>query len=208
MKRIIKNGPPDFFQTWKDDFTSRHGRAPDFSTDFIGEVRRMFKAYLMDEQGCICCYCMQRIADDSAHFEHFKPQSVCEAEVLEYTNMLLSCNGHQGDRTHCGHKHGSEFYPMLLSPLSPDIEECFDYSSSGKISGLTAEAGFTIQTLALDQYHLNEQRKRAIFVARKLYDDPSELIDVFCSRDENGAFKPFCTAVVQYYKSQYKQHTR
>ena len=79
MKQINKRSAPQWFEQWKSDFVEVNNRQPHYKADFAGndsdgiERRRMLREALIKEQGRICCYCMRRIYNNSAHIEHFFP---------------------------------------------------------------------------------------------------------------------------------------
>ena len=99
MKQINKSSAPQWFEQWKSDFVEVNNRQPHYKVDFAGndnegiERRRMLREALIKEQGKICCYCMRRIYNNSAHIEHFFPQESFRDMDLTYENMFASCNG-------------------------------------------------------------------------------------------------------------------
>ena len=99
MKQINKSSAPQWFEQWKSDFVEVNNRQPHYKVDFAGndsdgiERRRMLREALINEQGKICCYCMRRIYNNSAHIEHFFPQESFRDMDLTYENMFASCNG-------------------------------------------------------------------------------------------------------------------
>lgn len=105
MKYIKKGDSPAKFEQWKIDFKDRTGREPVY-LDLKGSIKRDLKETLLKEQGYICCYCMCRIAAYDSHIEHFiarseakdRPYSVVVQDAeLGYENLLLSCEGEEGD---------------------------------------------------------------------------------------------------------------
>jgi len=58
---------------------------------------------LGEEQGFICCYCMQRIKLETMHIEHWKPRSLYPALSLDYKNLLAVCAGNAGNPQHLQH---------------------------------------------------------------------------------------------------------
>lgn len=61
------------------------------------------RAALLTEQGKICCYCMQRIAETESKIEHWSSQTGHPARQLEYSNLLLACLGGEGSPRHLQH---------------------------------------------------------------------------------------------------------
>lgn len=116
--------------------------------------------------------------------------------------MFESCNGEHGDWSHCGRYKDREDSLMLLSPTEEKLDEHFRYTMDGHItaaSDLDSQAMTTIRILNLDSFELKRHRQTAIYTAvRNVYDQASkdELIQLYLSKDDEGAFAPFCMAVV------------
>lgn len=200
MKRIIKTEPPDFFEEWKASFLARNDKIPNYKDNFYGKIKHQFKFELLKEQGYVCCYCMASVNFNS-HIEHFLPQSNSDKD-LDYFNMFISCNGYHDDRSHCGHKKDDWFdEEKMLSPTASDIEQQFKYSIDGSIIPTSERAAENIRHLGLDSFSLNRARQNAIY-SSGLFDedineeDIEELVLTFQSRNEKGAYLPFCQAVV------------
>lgn len=217
MKHIEKGPEPEFFTKWKENFCITNGREPKYddfrNTDEWHDLRQI----LLEEQGFICCYCMQNVGDwdqianrwDS-HMEHFVPRSIgnihphsCRAQdvQLSYDNLFISCNGEHCDEEHCGHYKKSEDSPMILSPALPDVEKRFKYNLlNGSIDGIGAEAMTSIRVLNLNNYDLKRRRASAIYNSGYFDDDfeekSEELIELYSSRNELGAYIEFCMAIV------------
>lgn len=130
------------------------------------------------EQGKICCYCMRRISNNSAHIEHFFPHESFRDMDLTYENMFVSCNGEATiilDDEHCGHRKNNWFRDDMLSPTDAEVEKAFKYSANGKISAVRNRpssnvAQDMIHNLGLDSFHLERDRKQAIQVS-EVFDD-------------------------------------
>ena len=176
MKQINKSSAPQWFEQWKSDFVEVNNRQPHYKVDFAGndsegiERRRMLREALIKEQGKICCYCMRRIYNNSAHIEHFFPQESFRDMDLTYENMFASCNGEATiilDDEHCGHRKNNWFRDDMLSPTDAEVEKVFKYSANGKISAVRNRpssnvAQDMIHNLGLDSFHLERDRKQAI----------------------------------------------
>ncbi|MDO4540017.1 MAG: retron system putative HNH endonuclease [Syntrophomonadaceae bacterium] len=201
MKRIIKDKPPDFFEQWKLDYLAIHGKEPTFGNDFHGPQKQRLKETLLDEQGYICCYCMQRIGDYNSHLEHFKPQSKYPANDLDYDNILVSCDGYKLDASHCGHRKGPWYNEALIvSPLDEDVEAVFTYNADGTINASGYGGKETIKQLELNSFRLQRLRKSAIY-SSGLFDRDfdiikDQLIELYSNRQQDGKYCPFCVAVL------------
>jgi len=93
------------------------------------------RAALLDIQGGLCCYCMNRIGKDNFAIEHFLPQAQAENYQVAFHNLFLACqhsNGkRQGDQ-HCDKAKGDKLIPNYFS--SKNCASYFAYSQrSGEI---------------------------------------------------------------------------
>ena len=205
MRRINKGASPDWFEVWKADFRARNGREPEYKTDFDDDVRWRLRKDLLEEQGYICCYCMKKINNKTSHIEHFWPKSQFEEKDMDYTNMLASCQGDQGEE-HCGHKKDNWYVPDMVIPTDATIEGMFSYQENGDISpkGENRKSWLgkqMIEHLALDSFHLVRNRRNAI-EASEVYDaaehDDAEIRDFIDYYDHkvDGKYVPFCQCII------------
>ena len=110
-------------------------------------VRIPVKTSLVEEQGFICCYCGQRIANDSTTIiEHIKSRKNYPKLDLDYRNMLASCDGgskKRSERDEFG-KRVNKKYPEFcdahkkehdipINPLQADCEKHFIFDIDGQI---------------------------------------------------------------------------
>jgi uncharacterized protein (TIGR02646 family) len=123
---------------------------------------------LLDEQGYICCYCMQRIRINNVEIDHFLPKAKGKYPEfqLTYSNLIASCNGNRGNPEHLQHcnarKHDDE---IQFNPADPnkDCEAVLKYSSSGAI--ISTDATFNEQLniiLNLNNQTLVNNRKAVL----------------------------------------------
>jgi len=156
---------------------------------------------LLDAQGNICAYTMQRIGPDSCHIEHIKPQTICrcedearreigEQELLEEISWgnLLACypappKKDQSEPGYGARQRGSWWDEgKFLSPLCPECEERIKFSINGSISPTDAtyiDAVTTIAKMNLGHESLTEQRENAIksMGLHPLSEDPMSIND-------------------------------
>ena len=96
MKQIIKNKEPR-------SLTEHRAKGGNYFNLYKNELRDS----LLEEQGYICCYCMQRIPKKlneneveknfpDCKIEHVKCQSENPDLELDYDNLLMACNGNHG----------------------------------------------------------------------------------------------------------------
>ena len=209
MKYIKKNPSPESLEEYK---KTEGACFNDIPKDVKDEVR----SSLVTEQGGICCYCGKRIfPDHHSVIEHLYPKGLKQYRhlQLEYTNLLCSCDGGEGDRSGKPKSEKRKFPSFCddkknncvisVTPLDPTCEEQFAYDEEGHIYGNNLNAQKTIETLGLDCSPLVHLRKAAI--------DPFTLLDLdengwkkeieSLSQKHNGCFLPFCVAVIYYIKN-------
>lgn len=104
------------------------------------------RAQLLNEQGCICCYCMRRIPQTltqeqidknypSSKIEHVLSQENHHELELHYQNLLVACSGNHGQPKNvqtCDTFKGKEDFHF--NPASTrNIEELIKYKADGEI---------------------------------------------------------------------------
>jgi uncharacterized protein (TIGR02646 family) len=207
MKRIDKGEEPAGFSGWKAKASSDWRPTWDgLSNPQKDELKRS----LLLEQGHICCYCGIRIALVDSHIEHIKPRRKYGELALDYSNMLASCEGSTEDgaskQQHCGHKKSDWFNDALtVSPLDPQCESLFAYTSAGEVRPVAEAhpkaAQETIRHLALNVSSLVRARKTVLDGVLADIDslnsaEIGRLVGAFKTRNGDGAFVPFCMAIV------------
>jgi uncharacterized protein (TIGR02646 family) len=123
---------------------------------------------LVTEQRGICCYCMERIRNDSASMkiEHWQCQSRYSGEELNYRNMLGACRGGDGQPPrlqHCDTRKGDR--DLRWNPADPahHIETRIRYEADGRIR--SDEEEFDVQleeVLNLNLAFLMNNRKHLL----------------------------------------------
>ena len=93
---------------------------------------------LVTEQRGLCCYCMGRIQNEHGKMkiEHWKSQSLCPEEQLNYQNLLGACLGGEGRPQrfhHCDTKKGC--LDLCFNPADPGhhVETRLRYEVDGSI---------------------------------------------------------------------------
>jgi uncharacterized protein (TIGR02646 family) len=183
-------------------------------------IKSVVHRALLKEQGHICCYCGGSIREANSHIEHLRPKSLFPRLDLEYSNLLACCQGDTQDpppkQIHCGHKKGDWYdETLMVSPLSPDCESYFRYTSFGEIlptedSAKRDAAEATIFHLGLECSKLTAARKRALDSVLEVIDtlnedQARELARKLDQPGPSGRYAPFCEAIVyvirQYFQS-------
>lgn len=98
---------------------------------------------LSNEQGAICCYCMQRIEPTAERMKiaHWHGQSRYPDEQLDYGNLLGACLGGMGKPPrlqHCDTKQGDD--DVARNPATPahNIEAVIAFLADGSIESSDA----------------------------------------------------------------------
>lgn len=176
-------------------------------------VKEAIRAALVEEQGAICCYCMQRIkpSETAMKVEHRVPQSVDATRDLDWRNLLGACNGGQGlppSAQHCDTRKGNT--TITLDPTEPScIGRITIQPGSGRISATDPVLNEELNTtLNLNCVSIVRQRKAAIegffeAILRKGHRREQTVDDTVFERQLAryapasvvGALDPFCEAI-------------
>ncbi len=130
MKYIKKYKEPDKLKEY------RCSKDPNKSYDNYSDNGELRKS-LLEEQGYICCYCMQRIPDKDGRckIEHWKPQGNPKFSNLQltYTNLLASCLGGEGGPKHIQHcdTHKGDL-EIAINPTDPRCESLIKFTRKSK----------------------------------------------------------------------------
>ncbi|MDY5738287.1 MAG: retron system putative HNH endonuclease [Candidatus Onthomorpha sp.] len=165
------------------------------------------KNALLDEQGYLCAYCMQRISEDTMKVEHIKPRSKNKELNFEYKNLVACCKGGEGyseDRQHCDTKKGNT--EISIDVFNDDDIKTISYSSrTGEIKSSSTEYNKDINDiLNLNCSYLKRQRisvlNAAIEALGKNLDWKNSRIkkeyDKYLNKDKEGKYKPYCGIVL------------
>lgn len=163
MRYITKHTEPAFFREWK----SRRSEdwVPTY-TNLQKPEKPLLHRTLIDEQEGLCCYCQSMVTPADSHIEHLQPRTLYPELQLDYDNLLCSCGRPHGAASmpdHCGHAKAEKELP--ITPLQPDCDVHFIYSSDGTISPadeLDTAAAETIRILKLNSEELVAGRKATI----------------------------------------------
>ena len=94
---------------------------------------------LLDEQSCLCAYCMRKIKNNgkSTHIEHWYPLSKDKDRALDYGNMLAVCDGgenyKEGKKILCCDKYKADDEELTISPLNSQHMKKIVYDKNGYI---------------------------------------------------------------------------
>lgn len=130
MRKIVKTTEPSTLTSYRssipkknkldsniyNDFPDKN--KPDCNSNKSGNLRKQ----LLEDQGYICCYCMQRISCNNSRIEHFKSQEHNRKYQIQYKNLFVACNNSDGkppQEQHCDVKKADkELQKINLTSLS------------------------------------------------------------------------------------------
>lgn len=167
------------------EFKKKYPRA-DYNSKAFEKYRPKLKRELLKEQKYLCAYCCCRIDMEKSHNEHIEPRHPkkgTSSRSLDYSNLVASCYGFQGEKT-CGPKKQNDYdEEKFVSPLNVECEKQFKYYPNGRIEGDT----YTIELLNLNSYRLKKARE-AVYetimeldeaAIRLIYDENSDKLEPF-----------------------------
>ena len=203
MKKIRKNREPGSLIAHRKSAHADYDNLPD-------AAKKDLRASLLEEQGYICCYCMQDINDDKMKIEHWESQSRDPSKQLNYDNLLAACPGNENKPANLQHCDTSKRNQALkINPAGKTNCEAFiKYSSNGTIYSHDPEVQRDLdQTLNLNMQTLKENRRQALKnVIKELTKirgkeapwpiaQMKRKIEAFESRVQ-GKYRPYCRFVV------------
>lgn len=200
MKHIVKSKEPEALRRWKNQ--SNDAWQPRYQ-DMPSDVKAVLRQALIQEQGCLCCYCQSSFSNKDVHIEHFRPQHDQQCDPLDYANMLCSCQGslQKGEPRHCGMGKGDWFdEKLLLSPLDADCESRFVFTGDGRILPRDNDpaAAESIARLGLNIPKLRRLRQAVLADFLEANVSDAELRDwlaAHIARDLQGCYGAYPTAV-------------
>ncbi len=170
---------------------------------------------LLEEQGFLCAYCMQRLENDrlKVKIEHWHCQKNNLSEKLDYKNMLVVCLGNQGnpiEKQHCDTYKGKK--DLTYNPANPkhDIQSKIKYLVDGEIkSDDTVLNNELNKVLNLNYFILKQNRKKVLDSICEVLNhkagtrtkiELSKILQKWQSKDQHGKLKEYCGVVIYYLK--------
>jgi len=211
MKQIIKGKEPASMLTYR---KQPHAHYEDY------REKNDLRHSLLEEQGYICCYCMQRIRLEQMKIEHFRPQSQYPELQLDSHNLLAACDGNEGSPRqlqHCDTHKADEEITINPADSQKNCEQYLKYSSNGRVysddpiieTDLNNTLNLNTQTLVNNRQNaintvIQEMTqikgKKAAWPIQKVY----QKIHAY-ERKENGKYKPYCQMIVYFLNKRFKQ---
>lgn len=206
MKHIDKGAEP---RSLTEHRMRQHADYDNYSYADKDELRRA----LLSEQGRICCYCMQRISEETCKIEHWASQDGHEDRQLEYSNLLAACPGGEGYSTHlqhCDTRKAEQDITINPADRLHNCENMIRYQPDGEIYSEQENINNDLNvTLNLNLQTLKSNRKNALDGAiegltrakpdgawsRAFLENAK---NEWQARAADNSFKPYCTIVVAY----------
>ncbi|WP_375559410.1 retron system putative HNH endonuclease [Bernardetia sp. OM2101] len=132
--------------------------------DLDKHVMDDLKHSLLEEQGHICCYCMQRIDFDGMQIEHYKPKDKNKYPELQldYDNLLGVCKGKTNENiSHCDTLKKNEELKFLAPHENSrkHILQKLKYTASGEMTSESEEVRDELE----DILNLNVEELKGLF---------------------------------------------
>jgi len=183
MKRVKKGKEPASLLTYR--------KQPQASYEDYRE-RDDLRESLLEEQGYICCYCMQRINKENLKIEHWKPQSKYPELQLISHNLLAACDGNEGSSPkfqHCDTHKGDDEITLNPADSQKNCEQYIKYSSDGRIDSDDPIINYELNEIL----NLNTQT---------LVSNRNKKIQAYEGK-ENGKYKPYCKMIVYFLRKRF-----
>ncbi len=215
MRAVVQQSEPLSFRNWKRLNTAtpqnlKYNHLP-------GPIKDEIKQSLLQEQGYLCGYTLQRLSAISAcHIEHIIPQTQSPSLALDYANMLACFPADGGARQYgfgAPLKAGTHVFlhHNFISPHYAGCEAHFCYQKTGAVTAVDTAAQETIEILRLNHPTLQEFRRSAIQTyglslrSRGLRSKQRPLSATAARRlaqqvlqpDAQGRLEPYCVALAQ-----------
>lgn len=142
MKRIEKGKEPKSLE----EHRAKGG-------DFDGLNKSELREQLLQEQGCICCYCMKRIPESDwphSKIEHVKSQKNHPDLQLNYRNLLIACTGNENGTKimrSCDTSKGETDLSFNPSDIAFNIEPMIKYLSNGEIRSINPTIDYELEKI-------------------------------------------------------------
>lgn len=126
MIYINKEREPESFENYRNSLNAHFDDMP-------REIKDELRQALLQEQGCLCAYCMSRIKESKdIKIEHYQARN--SNNELEYANLLAVCKGNEGVQSKhqtCDTKKGEQV--LHINPLKKSDMETIFYQIDGTI---------------------------------------------------------------------------
>ena len=214
LKQIIKTKEPKSLTTYRAGISKKDLANLEKFDDSPSIVKDDLRSKLLEEQGYICCYCMERIGFRKSKIEHFKPRSLFRSEQLDYFNLFVACHGGEGqnkNEQHCDTKKANNLLNNIK--LLKNIESDIAYKKDGCIfSKNTAIEKELNDVLNLNYINLKKNRADVLYqVLLELEKNnwtTSNLktnLRKYQTENSKGKYRPFSQMIVYFLTKKLKQ---
>ncbi|MEO0042076.1 MAG: hypothetical protein RL329_1524 [Bacteroidota bacterium] len=153
MNPIVKNQTQDCQKAIQLFIRDRNHRNEKAHYDDFSE-KGLLRTSLLQEQGYICAYCMQRIDDNplKTKIEHWKTRDSYKKEAedcsekgdlkgqkkanegtLDYNNLIAVCEGKTFNNDHCDTERGKKNPILTVNPTDKRTIDSIKYLKNGKM---------------------------------------------------------------------------
>lgn len=217
LKRINKTKEPSSLTNYRSSINKKNHTDSNIYGDFKVKTQDgceenealNLRKQLLEEQGYICCYCMQRIYCKTSKIEHFKSQEHYRDLQIDYNNLFIACMGGKSQKDseqHCDTKKANQ--DLNAINLLSNIENEIKYIKKGKdkieISSDNSQIQSDIEILNLNLEVLQKNRKEALDNAISKLKNKNfktqqikEVISKYENK-ENSKFEPFCEMIIYF----------
>lgn len=224
MKYIVKNiqNEPQSLRDFRN--------TPNATYSGFGDTGQLLKRALCNEQGYICCYCLQRIEPTTTTVEHYITQNrheespftkeIHKSNGLNYLNMLGSCNT---KTRNCSSIRRNT--PLSINPQMEQIEAQIGFRNDGTIYAINENESVKnqLELLKLGTFHnprpINGEHwlisNRAVIID-KIREKFAKVgwskttiqaeINSWRSTDGTGYFEPYCQTAIFYLQKKLKHY--
>ncbi len=212
MRKITKTTEPSTLASYRSTISKANRLNSNIYNDFPDKKKEdcnlnksgNLRKQLIEEQGYICCYCMQRISCDNSRIEHFKSQEHNRKYQIQYKNLFVACNNSHGkisQEQHCDVKKADKELKKINLTLATSINN-IKYNSDCTIFSDDTDLNDDITSiLNLNVMIVKESRQQALnnlIKSIKVWDKPTlyGLIDKYSNKNSDGKYAPFSEMLV------------
>jgi len=207
LKQIIKTKEPMSLKNYRAGISKKDLNSLEKFDTSPTKVKDDLRDSLLEEQGCICCYCMERVEFRNSKIEHFQPRSLFREQQLDYTNLFVACLGGQGKskkEQHCDTQKANE--PLQYINLLSNIEKDVAYGKDGSIFSNNGYINKELdEVLNLNHISLKNNREEALkqlmIDLKKLGFSISNLkstLKKYQTKNSKGKYRPYCQMIVYF----------
>ena len=214
MKQIIKSKEPKSLTNYRASITKTDLKSLKKYEDSPKNVLDDLRKALLEEQGYICCYCMQRVDFRYTKIEHFKSRSGFREKQLDYNNLFISCLGGEGSsptKQFCDTKKGDR--ELNYINLLTDIESKIEYKKDGYIYSNDDDINNELNDILNLNYLVSKNNRKETL--RSLYSEFKKIgwsnhslkenIKKYQNKNSKGKYRPYCQMIVYFLTKKLKQ---